>query len=1447
MGYIHTIQTPDDQYHKIEPILYSECSTAADTADKVIQINNFELVEGVQIAIRFTYDNTADSPTLTIMTSDSDSEAQAKSIYYHGSAINKSLLIADKVFQLIYDGTNWELIGDINTDTNTWNALSTSQAGYVAQAPNDTTKFLRGDASWAALPVASTTDAGIIQIGTGATNAAAGNHVHGNITNDGKMPEAYVTSSPAVTTSHKFLREDGTWWVPKYTTNTDYQVRQSLDDNGTTQRALLLSHYAANASSNDTAEIAYRASAFYVAPSTGTLYATVFSGSGASLTNLPADQLTGTLSVDRISSGTITNAKLVNSTITIAGNAVSLGNSLDASTLVSSLGLEYAMHYRGTNTIPPASGTYHAGDVVVKTGTTEEYVYDGTEWRLLGAEGSYKVKQNAVSNPTVPTTGTTTATAFIDSISQDANGEITVTKKNLPTLTYSDVGAAPSTTISCTTANVQSALGIDTTNGSDALCLTEKGTWEAFGNSSLEAAKYNTLGGIQPAYSSTNSVTLTTTSASNTNSPTLAAKSTTADRYYAIEVDKDGVPYVNIPWTDHYDWSDITNTPTTLSGYGITDAASSTHDHDAIYLKLAGGDMTGPINRYYGSASSDPMITLRSNDLDACLLKIGEASSASGTIAHYYTINYEGTNLSPNKNLTIEANNGTATTTVLKINENGTVDIVENFKYSGIIASSTATAVPIWFSYNNGTSTIYGTPVYDTDLTYNPSTNEIVVGKLTIMGGTANSSITSIGSLTITAGTTLSVDYATNNPFIIKKAGTEIARFDTGGNLIPVTSSTNTIGTSSYPWYEIYATTFKGGLTGNATSATKANISATQYGVAYYSLGDGTFASTNAGSTGEVFIGKSSDAPIWYSGLILSGSAAASWTAAFKGTSDAQSTSNAAVTIDGGLGIAKTLYVGTGANITGSTIIASETAASTTSNSSQLQICNSKGQTGNKVAIELIRGNNGTAVNTTYMSWQIINESTNLYFKSNYDSITSNPPLSSSYIKEVLHLEGDTCAAIFGGDLEIGELTISQADRAITLASTSLSNLTIKTLGSKSIIFGINNSNVISIDTSGNLVPSTTGLNVGTTSNLWSGMNSKQYTLTTATSVLDSSGIASGINFIDTNNAVYAHITSYKPESGSTGSGVLHLCALDAIELHPGVISNNVKALSHLSGISLSSTTLQSITNGTVALGTSSYRWGGIYSTTGNFSNTINTHGIVGTADIDYGSVLPSTSLSAGRIFFQLSNPVYELPAGGAAGQALIKNSASDRDVTWGAVGGIMTPDTTHTYYVTGSTSSTENTDPAIFDTDIFVSGSVLFGAAWNDYAEYRHSPQDIEPGRCVVESGFDSLILSSDRMQPGAEIVSDTFGFAIGQTEKCQTPIAVTGRVLAYPYEDINEFIPGRPVCSGPNGTVSIMTDAEACNYPWLIIGTVSAIPQEPTWGRKSVSTEGRVWIRVR
>lgn len=140
-----------------------------------------------------------------------------------------------------------------------------------------------------------------------------------------------------------------------------------------------------------------------------------------------------------------------------------------------------------------------------------------------------------------------------------------------------------------------------------------------------------------------------------------------------------------------------------------------------------------------------------------------------------------------------------------------------------------------------------------------------------------------------------------------------------------------------------------------------------------------------------------------------------------------------------------------------------------------------------------------------------------------------------------------------------------------------------------------------------------------------------------------------------------------------------------------------------------------------------------------------------------------------------------------------------------------------------------------------------VYGAVWNDYAEYRQTKEHIQPGYCVIETGKGDLIKSSQRLQPGANIVSDTFGFAIGETEQTKTPLAVSGRVLAYPYEDRNSYQAGDPVCSGPNGTISKMTREEVREYPDRIIGTVSEIPDYENWGTGNVKVNNRIWIKVK
>ena len=164
-------------------------------------------------------------------------------------------------------------------------------------------------------------------------------------------------------------------------------------------------------------------------------------------------------------------------------------------------------------------------------------------------------------------------------------------------------------------------------------------------------------------------------------------------------------------------------------------------------------------------------------------------------------------------------------------------------------------------------------------------------------------------------------------------------------------------------------------------------------------------------------------------------------------------------------------------------------------------------------------------------------------------------------------------------------------------------------------------------------------------------------------------------------------------------------------------------------------------------------------------------------------------------------------------------------------------------YYLTGVASNALN--DLKYNTSIYVSGSVIFGAAWNDYAELRRIKDKVEPGNCVYENGDGSMSKTTDRLQPAPAIISDTYGMCIGANENGSRPIAVCGRVLAFIEEKVTISDAGRAVCSGKNGTVSLMTREEIKEYPDRIVGYVSEIPDYDEWN--GVKINGRIWIRIK
>ena len=94
-------------------INYGVCNTGAGIAAKTVSINNFELINGATITVKFANNNTANNPTLNV------SDTGAKPIFYRGARLDKAQLTNNRYFTFVYDGTNYNVVGDLYIDTST--------------------------------------------------------------------------------------------------------------------------------------------------------------------------------------------------------------------------------------------------------------------------------------------------------------------------------------------------------------------------------------------------------------------------------------------------------------------------------------------------------------------------------------------------------------------------------------------------------------------------------------------------------------------------------------------------------------------------------------------------------------------------------------------------------------------------------------------------------------------------------------------------------------------------------------------------------------------------------------------------------------------------------------------------------------------------------------------------------------------------------------------------------------------------------------------------------------------------------------------------------------------------------------------------------------------------------------------------------------------------------
>ena len=136
-------------------LYYGTCDTDANTAAKTVDVNDtFTLKEGATIIVKFTNNNSANNPTLSV------NETDAKPMVRYGSNALGTLdyvggWYAGAVQMFTYDGTSWVRDFWANTTYVNFKPSGPEASGGLVPSPPTTagiTKFLREDGRWVAPP-----------------------------------------------------------------------------------------------------------------------------------------------------------------------------------------------------------------------------------------------------------------------------------------------------------------------------------------------------------------------------------------------------------------------------------------------------------------------------------------------------------------------------------------------------------------------------------------------------------------------------------------------------------------------------------------------------------------------------------------------------------------------------------------------------------------------------------------------------------------------------------------------------------------------------------------------------------------------------------------------------------------------------------------------------------------------------------------------------------------------------------------------------------------------------------------------------------------------------------------------------------------------------------------------------------------------------------------------
>ena len=564
---------------------YGTCSTAAATTAKEVSCTGFKLDTGSVVYVRFTVSNTGDGASLTLNVNSTG----AKNIKYRNANLSAGTLAANRTYCFIYDGTYYQLIGDLDRN-------STYSAG------------------------------------TGLSlNGTTFNHSNS------------VTAATAQGDDSKTLTFGGTFSIPTVT----YDAQGHITSSGTTTMTM-----PANPNTTYTFATGDSNGQIKVTPSGGTAQNISVKGWGTAATYTA----TTTLGND----SKLPTGSAIQTYITGLKNIANGIVGLDSDGKISSAQLPSYVddviegYLSSSKFYSTKSGSTYSDEITGESGkiytdldTNKIYRWSGTAFTPISETISL---------------GTTSSTAFRGDYGSVAYAHAVTNKgsafsSGLYKITTNSEGHVTEAT-AVQKSDITSLLGLTPTANTGTVTKVSTGL-------GLTGGDITTTGTIKANLKSETALTADSTASGNT-----------ANRYYAVAVDKSGYLCVNVPWTD--------NNTTYSAGTGLSLSGTTINHSNSITAGTAQGDATKTLT--FGGTFTIPTV---SYDAQGHITGSGTTTMTMPTNPNtdtHYTSHLYVTTSSGTAKTTTALTNGNV---YLRLFDNTTVR--ESYKISGSGATTVTT------------------------------------------------------------------------------------------------------------------------------------------------------------------------------------------------------------------------------------------------------------------------------------------------------------------------------------------------------------------------------------------------------------------------------------------------------------------------------------------------------------------------------------------------------------------------------------------------------------------------------------------------------------------------------------------------------------------------------------------------------------------------------------